>query len=322
MDRRRVIGAAAGVVDLALAPFVLPASILLKIIRRTGLQHFPISRAILQRVGLIPVTDHYYEPYIDARALNARSTIQQRTLPGIDWNISEQLRLLQSFTHTAELSYFGNFRTEDRQFQLGNGSFESGDAEYLYQFIRTKKPRRVIEVGSGHSTLLARDAISMNAREDSTYACDHLCIEPFEAPWLEGLGIKVLRKKVEDVEPSTFQSLQSGDLLFIDSSHVIRPQGDVLVEYLQIMPSLRPGVFVHIHDIFSPRDYLPDWQTKNIWLWNEQYLLEAFLTNNRDWKVIGALNFLKHQHFSALKMACPFLTEEREPGSIYLQKIA
>jgi hypothetical protein len=101
---------------------------------------------------------------------------------------------------------------------------------------------------------------------------------------------------------------------------VIRPQGDVICEYLEILPILRSGVVVHIHDIFTPRDYLEEWVLKSVLLWNEQYLVEAFLSNNPQWVIISALNYLKHRHFDALKRVCPFLSPDREPGSLYIQK--
>ena len=132
----------------------------------------------------------------------------------------------------------------------------------------------------------------------------------------------MIRMRVEEVGNQLFEELEPGDLLFIDSSHVIRPQGDVLTEYLDILPSLRPGVIVHVHDIFSPRDYPPEWLTESLLLWNEQYLLEAFLTSNRDWEVLGALNMLKHEHFTALQKTCPYLTPDREPGSFYMRRLA
>lgn len=94
--------------------------------------------------------------------------------------------------------------------------------------------------------------------------------------WLEEVGVSVVRKKVEEVELSFFSRLQGNDILFIDSSHIICPQGDVLFEYLELLPSLNKGVIVHVHDIFSPKNYLKQWLQDEIWFWNEQYLLEAF----------------------------------------------
>ncbi len=139
--------------------------------------------------------------------------------------------------------------------------------------------------------------------------------------WLERTGVSIIRKKIEDVDKVLFSELGENDILFIDSSHIIRPQGDVLFEYLELLPSLSKGVIVHIHDIFSPKDYRDDWMRKEVKFWNEQYLLEAFLTSNRDWKIIGALNFLHHNYFENLRDKCAFLTPDREPGSFYIQKI-
>ena len=100
------------------------------------------------------------------------------------------------------------------------------------------------------------------------------CIEPYEMPWLEKTGVAVVRKKVEDVEPSFFSQLQENDVLFIDSSHIIRHQGDVLFEFLEVLPSLNKGVIVHVHEIFSPKNYLKQWLQDKIKFWNEQFLAE------------------------------------------------
>lgn len=169
---------------------------------------------------------------------------------------------------------------------------------------------------------MAQLAIQKNKKEDNFYFCNHTCIEPFEMPWLEKVGgVNVVRKKVEELEIDFFSDLAENDILFIDSSHIIRPQGDVLFEYFEILPSLKKGVIVHINDIFSPRNYLKVWFLDNCWFWNEQYLLEAFLHNNKSWKIIGAVNYLKNNHFSKLKSKCPKLTINREPGSFYIEKL-
>lgn len=308
------------VLDLLLLLLVIPAALVLKAVRRIGLQRLSGCAWGLVRIGVLPIRRHYYEPFLDARDLRFPLD-RERALPGIDWNIPEQLALLDTLRYENELSLIGSPKTSQLDFRLGNGTFESGDAEFLYQLIRAKKPRRVFEIGSGNSTLIARAAIARNRAELRDYSCKHLCVEPFEAPWLESADVIVLRRRVEDVELELFSELEANDLLFIDSSHVIRPQGDVLVEYLEILPRLRRGVIVHAHDIFSPRDYLQEWIGERMLLWDEQYLLEAFLTDNRSWKVIGALNLLRHRHFDALHRVCPYLTPDREPGSLYMQRV-
>ncbi|HZO22438.1 MAG TPA: class I SAM-dependent methyltransferase [Steroidobacteraceae bacterium] len=306
--------------DLVLLPFVLPAGLVLKAVRRIGLRRLRWCSKLLLRIGVLPIRRHYYEPFIDPGELR-RPLDEERRLPGIDWNLSAQLQLLETLRYEGELTYLTAPRTSAIDFRLNNGSFESGDAEFLYQLIRARKPRRLFEIGSGNSTLIARDAIGRNAQESAGYSCKHVCVEPFEAPWLESAGVTVVRKRLEEVDPAMFAELEENDILFIDSSHVIRPQGDVLVEYLEILPALRPGVIVHIHDIFSPRDYPSEWVKDRILFWNEQYLLEGFLTQNDSWTILAAVNLLRHRHFEALRRVCPYLTPEREPGSFYMQKV-
>lgn len=318
---RAVVRSIAGVGDVLLAPLTALSASWLKLIRRVGLHRMPASRTILLGIGLLPVRNHYYEPLFDMRALR-HPLDDPRDLPGIDWNVDEQLAILDRFDFAAELLAFPTVKPAEPQvFHYGNEAFKSGDAEYLYGMIRLFRPRRIVEIGSGHSTLMARNAIRRNEGDDPAYACDHVCIEPYEQPWLEDLGVTVVRKPVEQVERSIFRSLTAGDILFIDSSHMIRPQGDVLVEFLEILPGLAPGVLVHVHDIFSPRDYPATWLRDEIRLWNEQYLLEAFLSFNSGFRIIGALNFLKHAHGDRLAAACPVFAREfadREPGSFWM----
>jgi hypothetical protein len=168
---------------------------------------------------------------------------------------------------------------------------------------------------------MAIKAIKNNADQDRSYKCEHVCIEPYEMPWLEKTGVSLIRKRVEDLDAALFSELEEGDFLFIDSSHIIRPQGDVLFEFLEILPTLSKGVIVHVHDIFSPRNYPRELLEDDVFFWNEQYLLEAFLTNNCEWEILGALNYLQHHHYNALKSVAPFLAEGREPGSCYIRKV-
>jgi hypothetical protein len=130
---------------------------------------------------------------------------------------------------------------------------------------------------------------------------------------------------VEEVDISLFQQLNADDILFIDSSHIIRPQSDVLIECLEILPILNAGVLVHIHDIFTPYDYLDHWMIDEVKLWNEQYLLEAFLSCNPKFEIILALNFLSHHHPAQMEAKFPMLrgqVEQAEPRSFWIRKTA
>lgn len=285
-----------------------------------GFQKLPICKNVLLNIGVFPIRKHYYEPQFDNRFLRADFE-QDRKLTGINWNVEGQLKMLEKFIFAHELIELSKEKQVSIQFYLNNDLFSYGDAEYWYQLIRAVRPKRIFEIGSGNSTLMAIKAIQKNCIDDPDYACEHLCIEPYEMAWLEKTGVSVIRKKVEDIEISFFSQLKEGDILFIDSSHVIRPKGDVNFEYLEILPTLHSGVIVHVHDIFSPKNYLKKWLQEDVRFWNEQYLLEAFLTHNSSWEIIGALNFLHHNHYERLKSVAPYLEPERNPGSFYLRKI-
>lgn len=306
--------------DVLLFLFVYPSAWLLKNVRHAGVHNLPNCKNALMRIGVFPIRDHYYEPQFDNRTTQQPFS-QDRNLPGIDWNITEQLKLLDTLSFSQELVGIPKQKPDNFDFYLNNGAFESGDAEYWYQLIRLVKPTRIFEVGSGYSTLMAVKAIRRNRKEDPGYRCKHVCIEPYEMPWLEEAGVSVVRNKVEIVEPEFFSELEEDDILFIDSSHIIRPQGDVLFEFLELLPTLNKGVIVHVHDIFSPKNYPKQWLEIEVRFWNEQYLLEAFLSHNSTWNIIGSLNYLHHHHYNKLKTVAPFLTPDREPGSFYIKKI-
>lgn len=286
---------------------------------KLGPAQLPSSTRSLKRMGLFPIRDHYYQPlFNDAHLTKPLSDV--RTLPGIDWRHHSQVALL------AELGFADELRTlhlerpprNDLDFDIANGAFAAGDAEFLYSMIRHLKPRRVFEVGSGSSTKIAHLAIEKNTSEEGTVA-EHVCIEPYESSWLEQLGVRVIRERVEDVGLEIFDQLESGDLLFIDSSHIIRPQGDVLFEYLVLLPRLASGVIVHVHDIFTPRDYPDECVRRDVFMWNEQYLLEALLSNGDRYEIVAAINYLYHTEYDRLSSVCPYLTPARYPGSFYLK---
>ncbi len=301
---------------------VIPSAIsgvVLKLVRRIGVKRLPITKSLLMKIGVFPINDHYYEPMFQPKHLRY-DLESDRYLPGIDLNVTTQLAFLEKLNYVDELSSWKSY-AELPEFCMKNGSFESGDAEVWYGMIRHLKPKKVIEIGSGYSTLIAQQALDKNHQETNDPA-EHLCIEPYEQPWLESTGVKVVRERVERVPLDLFQSLGAGDVLFIDSSHMIRPQGDVLYEFLEVLPNLAVGVIVHIHDIFSPKDYSHSAIVGDVLFWNEQYLLEAFLTQNKQWEILSAVNYLKHHQFDALNKVCPFLDLNREPGSFYIRRIS
>lgn len=301
-------------------PFTFLSALWLWFVRKAGIGK--IEDKIFMKVGVLPILDHYYHPLINPKRHLFKSLREDRFLPGIDFNTKEQLELLSKFNYNDELLKIPLKKTGSLEFYYNNDSYLSGDAEYLYNVVRHFKPKRIIEVGCGSSTLMIRNALVQNKIEDKNYKYEHICIEPYEQSWLESIEITLIREKIELVDRTLFKSLNENDILFIDSSHIIRPQGDVLYEFLEILPVLNAGVLVHVHDIFSPKDYLDRWIYEHV-LWNEQYLLEAFLTFNNNFKIIGALNYLTHHYYKELSEKCPILSKQskREPGAFWMVKV-
>jgi predicted O-methyltransferase YrrM len=216
-----------------------------------------------------------------------RKRLISRNLPGLNLDAEIQRSYLNRLDHSNEILDLNltNKSENNLFFSIDNGSFESGDAEFLYQFIRDVNPQKVIEIGGGQSTKI----IQLALRKNSNYF-EHYCIEPYEMEWLDNLaGINLIRGKIEDLDFEWSKELKPNDLLFIDSSHIIRPQGDVLFEYLEILPQLSKGVYIHIHDIYTPRDYPENILVSEVRFWNEQYLLEAILSNSNRYEVIASL---------------------------------
>jgi hypothetical protein len=122
------------------------------------------------------------------------------------------------------------------------------------------------------------------------------------------------------MDPAFFDMLEEGDFLFIDSSHIIRPENDVLFEYFEILPALKKGVIIHIHDIFSPRHYLKSWVLDEYRFWNEQYLLEAFLCYNDSFEIVFSLNYLKNDYYDEVAPVLTNITPASNPASFWLRK--
>ena len=230
---------------------------------------------------------HYYEPLPDFRTITPEQIQRRREFPAIDFRWEEQLRLLHELeAYAGELS----------ERELQNDYFRGLDAIVYYSLIRHLKPRRIIEIGGGYSTRIAGKALAANQSGRLT------CIEPFPER-LNGasLGVELITKRVEEIDVSFFSSLKANDILFIDSSHTVKFGSDVCYEFLEILPSLKRGVWVHVHDIFFPHDYPAEWLLKRRLALNEQYLLEGFLAFNREFEVALSNYWLALDHAPAVQ---------------------
>lgn len=284
---------------------------------------YPLYIRQADRVGVQWRSTHYYQPTYADQDL-PRDVSGLRELPGLDLGEAGQCALLQAMGEQPDLETLSRGLPVDAAYRYANDQYSFGDADSLYAMLRLKKPARLIEIGSGNSTRVAQIALRANSADDPAYHCRHVCIEPYEMAWLEVLGPEIIRKRVQDVPLSLFDELRAGDILFIDSSHVIRPFGDVLYEFQSIIPRLAKGVIVHVHDIFTPRDYPEAWLRAERRLWNEQYLLEVMLAHSARYRTILAMNWLTHAHRAAVDRAFPSMRRHpgAEPGAFWFEVVA
>ncbi|HXM25575.1 MAG TPA: class I SAM-dependent methyltransferase, partial [Chthoniobacterales bacterium] len=262
---------------------------------------------VWERHGFHVTPVHFYQPIPNTQTLPETLWNHPSKLVGIDMNDSLQLDLLRT--------HFPKFRDEYEQFptkppggpkhfHLNNGLFDGTDALVAYCMVRHFQPRLIIEVGSGFSSLVLGEAIAKNK------SLGLICIEPFPREFLKqrfpGLH-SLIEKRVEDVDLDFFSKLAHGDILFIDSSHTVKIGGDVNFLFLEVLPRLKPGVIVHVHDIFLPFEYRRDWVMEEFRFWAEQYLLQAFLTFNSEFEVLMGNSYLGHYYKEDLKATFPSL---------------
>lgn len=256
---------------------------------------------------------HYYEPTPDTRTLKDDLWSKPSDMVGVDMRVKSQLVLMEEFAERYKTEY------------EGADPITSGtpDWEALYCMVRHLQPRRIIEIGSGVSTRVAAMALEENRRRSNIEA-SLIAIEPYPSDELcagfSGLT-ELKRMPVQDVPLSEFEKLQENDILFIDSSHVLKIGGDVQREYLEIIPRLREGVVIHVHDIFFPFDYRRDWPMDRAIFWNEQYLLQAFLAFNSAFEVLLSNSYIHHLHPCALQRTFSLYNPEvHQPGSFWMRR--
>lgn len=280
---------------------------------------------VWQRLGFHVTKNHYYEPLPDTRALKDELWLNNSSLVGIDINEKGQLDLLNEFTRKFKREYdlLPQNRTKDpHQYFIDNGEFSAVDGEILYCMIRYFKPRRIFEVGSGNSTYLSAEAVLKNKGEN--YRCELTVCDPYPNDVLKS-GFpgfdKLITREIQDIPLLEFDKLQENDILFIDSSHVLKVGSDVRYEYNEILPRLKRGVIVHIHDIFLPAEYPKEWILKYHRFWNEQYLLQAFLAFNGNYEVLWAASYMHLNYPDKLEAYfAPYKKEKSWPASFWMRK--
>jgi hypothetical protein len=285
-------------------------------------RRFPVTGRVWDFAGVLPVPYHFYQPVYHPKSLPPGVWADEDPLVGVNLSVDEQLDLLRRLApYAAEIRGVPDTPPPAPGYYYDNLAFGPGSAELLYGIVRLCRPQIIIEIGSGMSTLVSRTALAANDADGETGRL--ICIEPYLAPWLEDLGdVTVVRQRVEELDPGIFASLQAGDVLFIDSSHVVRPGNDVRYLYGRIVPSLAPGVIVHVHDVYLPWEYPRQWAAESRHFWNEQYVLQSFLSHNPDYEVLLAGHYLERRYRNELVTACPSLARfpERSTSSFWFRR--
>jgi predicted O-methyltransferase YrrM len=286
--------------------------------------HDPNLLSLWERYGFHVLPVHFYSPVPKLADLPPNLWAKASELPGIDMREHQQRELLEQLKSDFKHEYDAFMRepsVDPPRFYISNPMFGAVDGEMLYAMIRCHKPRRLIEVGAGFSTLATAEAATKNASEGTPV--EVLSIEPYPPDFLSALVLdnwSLRQTPVQCVGIDEFARLEASDILFIDSSHVVKVGSDVLYLYLEVIPRLKPGVVVHVHDIFLPYDYPNEWVHSEHRFWSEQYLLQAFLTFNAEFEILWASNYMSQRHPDALLDAFASYTRGRGAGSLWMRR--
>lgn len=270
---------------------------------------------------------HFYSPVVDRREAAAQADALWPDTPpgilGIDFDPDGHQRIIESVILPL-LAGFDYYVPAARSgaplaFPPDNDQFGGADALMLYCFMRHYTPKRIIEIGSGYSTLLMRD-INQRFLDDAVRI---QCIEPYPRAFLRDpvIGVELHVATAQALPPDFFSELAAGDILFIDSSHVSKTGSDVNHIFFEILPRLADGVIIHVHDIFLPQEYPREWVLDGRRSWNEQYLLRALLMGSTDYRVLYAVHYAS-QHFEKQLEALigDNVLPQRDGSSFWLKK--
>ena len=289
-----------------------------------------------QRVGVDVLPRHFYSSIPDVFDLRRHDYWKHpRSMVGISGaTVHEQLQLLRECS-SPQWQGLQRERRIHAEACESNGVHGFGEIEsdFLFSFIATKQPKRVVQVGAGVST-----AVVLAAAEEAGYGLDLLAIDPYPTPYLRKASaehrITLIADRAQNVPLSTLTGPQAPDLLFVDSTHTVKVGSEVNWIILEVLPRLPAGTFVHFHDIFFPYDYQRDLQS-SVFFWSESSLLHAFLIGNSRYTLRLSMSMLHYQCPNELRNCLPNYRPQRDehglmdarhpdghfPSSAYLQRL-
>jgi len=250
-----------------------------------------------QHFGFDLLPRHFYSEIPDIRKLKSSGWWKKKlSMIGVSMeDLETQLEFINSLMSDAvtneiqESNVYGAACSDNC-----SGGFGRIEADVLYAFIRTVKPRKIFQIGCGVST-----ALCINASNKASYKPQITCVEPYPSDFLKncqkGRIIKLIDEPIEHLEASCISNLEDGDLLFVDSTHTLGPAGEGSRIILELLPRLNVGVHIHFHDILFPYDYPSTILQRPQFFPHESVLLHAFLTYNDCFKIIASLSLLHYE---------------------------
>jgi hypothetical protein len=283
---------------------------------------YELLRRVLRPLGFQLVRANYYSPIPEVESLPESTWRVAAPTPGLDHDLDSQLRLIDR-----ELAgYVDEFNPPRRPpgneegFFLENPFFGSVDAELLYAMLRWEKPPRLLELGSGFSTMVVARAGLRNS--DEGQPIDHRVVDPHPSHLLDRVEDRIdLRPtSAADLDLLDFTALQSGDVLLIDTTHVVKVGGEVNFLLLEVLPALEKGVTVQVHDYFRPFEYPRELYEQYGVYWQEHYLLQALLVDNPTFEIVLANHALSRLRHEELRATVPSLTAGVYPSSLWIRR--
>jgi predicted O-methyltransferase YrrM len=301
---------------------------------RNGRSHLAIVEEFLRSkemqanaaVKLFVPPGHHCSPIVDpaeaAKHIDARSRSPLPDgLAGIALDRQQMIATWHSLVPFMTTAPFPEHEDRSSRYAYINPSYSFGDGSVLYAMLRLHRPKRVIEIGSGWSSA----CIFETATRDLGGDCRLTFIDPYPQLLKERLGkgasgVRIFASPVQEVPLAVFDELAPNDVLFIDSTHVLRTGSDVCFELFEILPRLQPGVIVHFHDMFWPFEYPRAWAVDENRSWNEVYAVRAFLTDNPHWRILFFNDYFVRYERPLIEATYPrFL--KNPGGALWLQRL-
>jgi len=251
---------------------------------------------------------HFYSPVVDDSFVLEREDkifSLRKELYGIDLHEQSQVAFVKHVAAAASILPFQEKPKAGLRYHYDNGAFVYGDAVVYAAMIMAHKPKRILEIGSGFSSALALDTCDLMPG----YAPEISFIDPY--PQLvktlvastASPNITIREAFIQDVDPAELANLEAGDFYFMDTTHIVKTGSDVIYHFEEVLPRLKSGVIIHLHDIFYPLEYPKSWVIDDKLSWNEIYYFRAFIANNPDYEIMFWNNFMFREHFREMSGA-------------------